>query len=171
MAEQELNIPGLTPEQIDTITASRLESLKDADWIPYPIYRAMMHMAVRYTVELALVKPSTDSSAEVLLIQRPADDEDIPNQWHIPGVGVKLQDPVKDYYDNKAALDRIITKEIGGDLQIMGNPVKLDTVRRKEYGLSEVTTQYWAKYWVETKKMASFLIWTEFCEILLRVVL
>jgi hypothetical protein len=126
----EIEIPELTDEQIDVITARRLDSLRDADWVPYPIYRAMAFMAVRFTVELALVKPSKDGVTEVLLTQRPADDEDIPNQWHIPGVGVKQKDPVLHYHDNNAALGRIMTDEVGGDLQIADHPIMLDTVRR-----------------------------------------
>jgi hypothetical protein len=141
----EIEIPELTDEQIDVITARRLDSLRDADWVPYPIYRAMAFMAVRFTVELALVKPSKDGVTEVLLTQRPADDEDIPNQWHIPGVGVKQKDPVLHYHDNNAALGRIMTDEVGGDLQIADHPIMLDTVRRVGGGRTEVTSQYWAK--------------------------
>jgi hypothetical protein len=141
----ELELPELSDEQIDLITSRRLESLIDADWVPYPIYRAMSFMAVRFTVELALVKPTKDGSNEVLLIKRPADDEDIPNQWHIPGVGVKQKDPVLHYHDNNAALGRIMTNEVGGDLQIADQPTMLDTVRRVGGGRTEVTTQYWAK--------------------------
>lgn len=90
------------------------------------------------------MKPSKNNT-EVLLTQRPADDEDIPNQWHIPGVGVKQKDPVLHYHDNNAALGRIMTDEIGGDLQITDQPIILDTVRRVGGGRTEVTTQYWAK--------------------------
>lgn len=144
MTEPEINIPDLTEEQIDIITARRLESLREADWIPPPIYRAMAFITVRFTVELALVRQVENGNPEVLLTQRSADDQDIPNQWHIPGVGVKQKDPVLHYHDNNAALYRIMNKEVGGDLQIKDHPIILDTVRRLGADKTEVTTQYWA---------------------------
>jgi hypothetical protein len=142
--EVEVEVPDLTAAQIDLITARRLDSLRDADWVPYNIYRAMGFMAVRFTAELALVRLSKDGVPEVLLTQRPPEDEYIPDQWHVPGVGVKQKDPVLHYHDNSAALGRIMTVEVGGDLQLADQPEILDTVRRVGGGRTEVTTQYWA---------------------------
>jgi RimJ/RimL family protein N-acetyltransferase/ADP-ribose pyrophosphatase YjhB (NUDIX family) len=134
----------LSDAQKDFLAAQQMNQYRGGDWIPYPIYRELQYQLPRFTVELALIKPA-EEGPQILLIQRPVDDKDIPKEWHVPGVGVSVSDPVRYYEDNDAALDRIMTKEIGGDIQLVRRPTYLETVRRAKNGISEVTAQYYAQ--------------------------
>lgn len=141
MAKQEVPLPSLTAEQEEAIAASYLARLAEQkpDRLPFGIFVPVASLMVMHTVEIGFVKPQSDTSTgQVLLTQRPASDRFWPNQWHIPGSIVLANDPVKHEHDYDAAISRVLA-EVGGNVEIAGQPREFDTVRRLGLRGSEVT--------------------------------
>lgn len=148
MSESGTSLPQLSAEQEETIATRYLARLAEEapDRLPFGIFVPIAKLMVMHTVEVGFVKPSAEDTERplVLLTQRPASDVFWPNQWHIPGSVVRANDPVKHEHDYDAALSRVMG-EVGGDIQIVGEPVEFDTVRRRDVRGSEVTVRLLAE--------------------------
>ncbi len=148
MSVSETSFPQISPEQEQVIAANYLARLAEQqpDRLPFEIFLPVAKLMVMHTVEVGFVKPSDENeeNALVLLTQRPATDKFWANQWHIPGSVVRATDPVKHEHDYDAAFSRVLD-EVGGDIQVVRDPVGFDTVRRKGMRGSEVTVRLLAE--------------------------
>lgn len=139
MSQPELNIPHLTTAQQELIVARYLESLQPG-FLPYPTFLQLARLAVLPTVEVGFVRPSDESEdgTELILTQRPANDAHWPSQWHVPGSAIRADDPITHEHDHDAVVSRVLA-EVGGDVEIIGEPKQYDVVRRRGLRGSEIT--------------------------------
>lgn len=139
MASPEIELPQLTKDQEAVIAARYLESLQPG-FLPYATFLQLARLAVLPTVEIGFVRPSeeTEDGAELILTQRPASDKHWPNQWHVPGSAVRADDPIRHEHDHEAVVSRVLA-EVGGDVEIVGEPKQFDVVRRRGLRGSEIT--------------------------------
>lgn len=111
----------------------------------YRLFKETARLFVQSTVELVPIRKGEFNRPEVLLIQRPEDDEFWPNQWHIPGSVALSSDTVKHPSDYDAPLQRILHDELQGDLKVMRGPFELGTQRRISPRGHEISIVHWAE--------------------------
>lgn len=138
MSEPNLELPNLTRQQEEAVTANYLASLEPG-FLPRPVFDQVARLTVMPTVEVAYVRePQTKTGGpEVYLTQRPPDDPIWANQWHIPGSVIRGSDEVRHEHDYDEAAARA-TREIG-DVEPDGALVPYDVVRRRGLRGSEIT--------------------------------
>jgi len=148
MKRSDLILPRVTAEQEEAIAGNYLARLAEQhpDKLPLEIFTPLAKLMVLTTVEVGLLKRSTEDENRllVLLSQRPSSDKFWPNQWHIPGSIIRARDPVADEHDYTPAISRVMA-EVGGDIQIVQGPLEYETVRRLGLRGSEVTVRLLAE--------------------------
>lgn len=131
----------LTTQEREAIAVDYLKSL-ETGFLPEEIFTQMARLAVINTVEVGFVRPIYEigQPQQVLLTQRPSTDKFWPNQWHVPGSVVRASDPVEHEHDYDMAISRV-KDEIGGGLELIGNPQEFETLRRTGPRGSEITVR------------------------------
>lgn len=87
-----------------------LLSQLEPGFLPYPVFKQLARILVMPIIEFVPVRKDKNGDVEVLLIQRSADDDIWPNEWHTPGTVVRATDLDNDVF---GAFKRILHEEMG----------------------------------------------------------
>jgi len=133
MTESSPETPTIPEGERDITTADVVEFLKriEPGHYDYELWREMVRLNTLSTVELVPLRVTDQGRIQVLLTQRPKGDlwEYL---WHIPGSVMYATDKIEHEHDYRDAFMRIYGDggEIGGGVQIVGEPTYVDTHRR-----------------------------------------
>jgi hypothetical protein len=97
-----------TPEEIEN--AASILSRLTPGFLPKPLFLEVTRLTTTPIVELVPLR-DRNGATEVLLTRRDQDDPNWPNMLHTPGTVVLATDDEGDF---TSALERIISKELGG---------------------------------------------------------
>lgn len=119
---------------MDTELSQAVDYLKSlpAGRLPKEIFLQFARLMVVPVIELVPVRLGNDGTAEVLLVQRPADDPVWPSMWHVPGTVIRTTDKMDAGNDYDQPLERLLGPE--GELagiKTVGKPVEIETERRR----------------------------------------
>lgn len=100
--------------------------------LPYEIFLEAARLTVMAAIEMVPLKVDEAGDVHVLLTQRPAGDT-WEHMWHIPGTIMQPTDRVEHGNDYRDAIERVIgvNGEFGGGVRVAGEPVQVETERRK----------------------------------------
>lgn len=111
---------------------------------PYSLFREAARIFALSAVELIALREG-EKGLEVLLTQRPEDDEFWPLEWHVPGSVILADDVISGPNDYRAPLDRLINGELEGSLEVVRGPHLLYPYRHTSPRGSGITIVHWAE--------------------------
>jgi hypothetical protein len=118
----------MTEEQ----AAEFLKTLKPG-YLPKSIFDEIARIWVIPTLEIIPLRLSPETNkVQVLLTQRPQDDNWWPDEWHNPGSVILATDPMNGPHDYLAAAERVFGEkgELKGSIKVVNGPVEFETERR-----------------------------------------
>ncbi|MEO6513722.1 MAG: hypothetical protein ABIR37_03470 [Candidatus Saccharimonadales bacterium] len=138
--------PETTPENSELNQAVEYLNGLEPGHLPYDLFLAISRLAVRGTVEMVPLRKTEEGSTEVLLTQRPEGDL-WAGQWHVPGSVMLPTDQVEGSHDYSDAFGRIFDQEgeLENGVQLVNQPVYVDSERRKTIRGDEVAAVHYAE--------------------------
>jgi hypothetical protein len=121
MQKTNIDIP-LTDEEI-RVTAENLRRLPKG-FLPKEIFLAVAELVTTPTMEVAPLRVNENGQTEILLTQRPADDEHWPNGWHMPGTVIRSTDEEGSL---TTGFNRVLQSELDEDVRPVAEPVFVGT--------------------------------------------
>lgn len=110
----------------------------------YNLFLQIARLSVLPCIEMVPLKQDSDGNAQVLLTKRPKGDlwEDM---WHIPGAVMLPTDKAAHGRDYDGPISRVLGKggELEGLVNIGGDPVEVETERRKTLRGDEIAVIFY----------------------------
>jgi hypothetical protein len=93
--------------------AAELLAKFEPGFLPYPVFEQIARLVALPIVEFIPLRHN-DGETEVLLIERPADDQFWPGMLHTPGTVIRATDHSEGKQENWPAFSRILEDELKG---------------------------------------------------------
>jgi hypothetical protein len=115
-------IAALDPAALEALTALCLQQYP-AGFQPRKVFAETARISVLSTVEvIPLMQDEKDGRTKVLLTNRPESNDWWCGMLHVPGNAALATDEKDSAYSYKAPIDRLVRKELGGAVEIVGRP-------------------------------------------------
>jgi hypothetical protein len=142
--ELAVQIGTLRPEQAAEVAALALGQL-EAGRQPYSLFVQLARLVTLPTVEVIPLRQNEESGEiETLLAKRPPTDQWWPNAVHVPGTVVLPGDPALHNFDLSGTYNRLLEKELGGSVNLVGEPRVLELRRVNGDRGAELSPILWA---------------------------
>jgi hypothetical protein len=140
-------IKALDSEALNALTALCL-SQYEPGFLPLSVFKEWARIGVLSTVEvIPLMHDETDNRTKVIVTRRPESNDWWSGKLHVPGNALLATDTKDEAYSYRAPIARLVKKELGDAVSIVGSPQLLrgrfagDAAERGR----ESTLIYWAE--------------------------